>query len=277
MPFTAKVITTAEWGAKPPKSGTFPFRKTFPRYIVIHHTTNQNPPNDSSKGTLQGGIRLAKNIQSGHMNDNGWSDSGHNFLNTTGGIILEGRHGSLDAAKRGQCIQSAHAAQDQGKLANGNQSPGIENEGEFTIFPMIQKQWESLVELCVSLCDSCDISPQNIKGHRDFSNTQCPGDWLYGQLPRLRKDVANKLGQRITSEEMENESTSVTLRLGSSGPAVIKLQQQLLNKGFNPGAIDGDFGENTQTAVIAFQRASGFSAEGIDGIVGPQTRTALGL
>ena len=140
MPFTAKVITTAEWGAKPPKSGTFPFRKTFPRYVIVHHTTNSNPPDDSSQGTLQGGIRLAKNIQSGHMNDNGWSDSGHNFLNTTGGIILEGRHGSLDAAKRGQCIQSAHAAQDQGKLANGNQSPGIENEGEFTIFPMIQKQ-----------------------------------------------------------------------------------------------------------------------------------------
>ena len=277
MPFTAKVITTAEWGAKPPKSGTFHFRKTFPRYIVIHHTTNQNPPNDSSKGTLQGGIRLAKNIQSGHMNDNGWSDSGHNFLNTTGGIILEGRHGSLDAAKRGQCIQSAHAAQDPGKLANGNQSPGIENEGEFMIFPMIEKQWGSLVELCVSLCDSCNISPQNIKGHRDFSNTKCPGDWLYNQLPRLRKDVANKLGQRITSEEVENESSSATLRLGSSGPAVIKLQQQLLNKGFNQGAIDGDFGENTQAAVMAFQRSSRFSEEGIDGIVGPQTRTALGL
>ena len=144
-------------------------------------------------------------------------------------------------------------------------------------FPMVQKQWESLVELCASLCDSCEISPQNIKGHRDFSNTQCPGDWLYSQLPRLRKDVANKLGQRITSEEVENESPSVNLRLGSSGPAVIKLQQQLLRKGFNPGAIDGDFGENTQTAVINFQRSSGFSAEGIDGIVGTQTRAALGL
>jgi hypothetical protein len=274
MPFTAKVITTAEWGARPPKPGTFPFKRTVPRYVIVHHTDNPNPPNDSSKGTIEGGIRLAKSIQRSHMDVRGWSDSGHNFLNTTGGFILEGRHGSLNAVKKGECIQSAHAAQDPGKLANGNQSPGIENEGNFMTFQMVQKQWESLVELCASLCDSCDISPQNIKGHRDFSNTDCPGDWLYNQLPRLRKDVADKLGLRLTPEELENDSPAVTLRFGSTGPAVTRLQQRLRDRGFNPGAIDGDFGENTLAAVKAFQRSVGLPD---DGVVGPNTRAALGL
>lgn len=274
MPFTAKVVTAAEWGARPPKPGTFPFTRTIPRYVIVHHTNNPNPPDDTSKGTIEGALRLARNIQRFHMDDNDWSDSGHNFLNTTGGFILEGRHGSLDAVKKGFSIQSAHAAQDLGKLANGNQSPGIENEGIFMTFQMGQKQWQSLIELCVSLCDSCNISPTNIKGHRDFSATDCPGDLLYSQLPLLRKQVADQLGLQFMPEELENNSQFVNLKFGSTGPQVIKLQQRLRDKGFNPGAIDGSFGENTTVAVKAFQRSVGLKD---DGIVGMNTRNKLGL
>jgi hypothetical protein len=274
MPFTAKVITAAEWGARTPKAETFPFKRTVPRYVIVHHTDNENPPNDPSSRTIEGALRFARNIQKSHMDENKWSDSGHNFLNTTGGFILEGRRGSLDAVKQGFSIQSAHAAQDPGKLANGNQSPGIENEGNFMTFQMGQKQWESLVELCASLCDSCKVSPTNIRGHRDFSNTDCPGDWLYSQLPRLRKQVADKLGLQFAPEELENDSQVVNLKFGSTGRKVIELQQRLREKGFNPGAIDGDFGENTESAVKAFQRSVGLKD---DGIVGINTRTALGL
>lgn len=274
MPFTAKVITTAEWGARNAKSGAFHFDRTIPRYVIVHHTDNKNPPNNPSKSAIEGATQFARDIQKFHMDKNGWSDSGHNFLNTTGGFVLEGRHGSLDSVKQGFCIQSAHAAQDSGKLANGNQSPGIENEGNFMIFQMIPKQWESLVELCASLCDSCNISPTNIKGHRDFSNTDCPGDWLYNQLPQLRKAVAAKLGLQFTVDEMGNDSPNINLKRGSTGLRVIKLQQQLHDKGFNPGAIDGIFGENTEVAVEAFQRSVGLKD---DGIVGSKTHDALGL
>lgn len=263
MPFTAKVITTSEWGATP----AGPFNKTVPKFIVIHHTTNPNPPNDISKGTIEGGKQLARNIQNFHMKGNGWSDSGHNFLNTTGGILLEGRHGTLDAVKQGMCVQSAHARQDGNRLAGGNQSPGIENEGNFMTFQMGQKQWASLVELCVSLCDSCNIDPKNIRGHREFSNTDCPGDWLFSQLPRLRQEVAAKLGTTVQEDEP-------LLKLGSIGQKVIELQKKLADKGFSPGAIDGDFGDHTRGAVIAFQRSVGLDD---DGIVGTDTRRALGL
>jgi hypothetical protein len=74
------------------------------------------------------------------MDERGCSDTGHNFLNTTGGFVLEGRPGSLDAVKKGFCIQSAHEKQHPEKLANGNQSPGIENEGNFMTFQIGQKQ-----------------------------------------------------------------------------------------------------------------------------------------
>lgn len=65
-----------------------------------------------------------------------------------------------------------------------------------------------------------------------------------------------------------------TLRLGSTGASVTDLQRRLLSFGFNPGPIDGIFGSQTQSAVIAFQRSRGLVA---DGIVGVQTWTALGV
>ncbi|MEH2194727.1 MAG: N-acetylmuramoyl-L-alanine amidase [Nostoc sp.] len=263
MPFTAKVITTDEWGAESAGS----FKKTVPKFIVIHNTDNKNPPDDVSQGTVDGGKKLARQIQEDHIKRNRWNDSGHNFLNTTGGIILEGRHGTLNAVKQGMCVVSAHAKQDGNRLGGGNNSPGIENEGNFKTFKMQQKQWDSLVELCVSLCDSCNINPKNIRGHRDFSNTDCPGDWLYGELPRLRQEVADKLGTTLKEDEP-------LLQLDAIGQDVIELQQKLTDKGFSPGAIDGDFGENTRQAVIAFQRSVGLLD---DGIVGNDTRKALGL
>lgn len=189
----AKVIEADSWGAAPARGTITQTGK--PKYIVVHHTAHKadpNPPNDDSKGTETGAKKLAKAIQSAHFS-NTWIDSGHNFLNTTGGFLLEGRHGSLEAVIKGRSVRSAHAAQDPGKLAGGNESPGIENEGNFMTFQMGKKQWDSLVELCAAICKSCNIDPDNIRGHRDFSVTDCPGDWLYAQLPKLRNEVRAKL------------------------------------------------------------------------------------
>ncbi len=250
MPFTANVISAKEWGARPPKEWP---DETRPQYIVVHHTDTPNAPRDVSRGTLAGAKEFARSIQRTHMSEFGWNDSGHNFLNTTGGVLLEGRQGSLNAVKRGRCVRSAHAGN-----TKANESPGIENEGNFMTNQMNATQWKSLVELCVSLCSSCKINPDNIKGHRDFSPTDCPGNWLYSQLPRLRQEVRKRL----------DPSTDDYLREGSTGPKVTELQQLLKAKGFNPGPIDGVFGAGTIKAVISFQKFNGLEA---DGVVGPQT------
>lgn len=64
----------------------------------------------------------------------------------------------------------------------------------------------------------------------------------------------------------------VKLRSGDSGSGVEAVQQALAKLGYDPGAIDGDYGPATQAAVVAFQTAEGLSA---DGIVGPDTLNAL--
>ena len=64
------------------------------------------------------------------------------------------------------------------------------------------------------------------------------------------------------------------LQLNSSGPDVQALQQALKTHGFDPGAIDGQFGNGTEAALIAFQKSEGLLA---DGAAGPRTQAALGL
>ncbi len=63
-----------------------------------------------------------------------------------------------------------------------------------------------------------------------------------------------------------------TLRIGSSGEVVRRLQAALSRVGFDPGSQDGLFGPRTLAAVRAYQAARALI---VDGVVGPQTWTAL--
>jgi flagellum-specific peptidoglycan hydrolase FlgJ len=58
------------------------------------------------------------------------------------------------------------------------------------------------------------------------------------------------------------------VQIGSTGAAVTKLQQLLNKDGFNTYGVDGNFGPNTQSAVMAYQFSRGLS---VDGVVGPAT------
>jgi len=58
------------------------------------------------------------------------------------------------------------------------------------------------------------------------------------------------------------------LKQGSKGADVLELQGLLLQHGYNPNGLDGIFGPGTRTAVTRFQVQSGIRA---DGIVGAQT------
>jgi 3D (Asp-Asp-Asp) domain-containing protein len=64
------------------------------------------------------------------------------------------------------------------------------------------------------------------------------------------------------------------LSWGSRGTEVVQVQQALNNRGYWCGEADGIFGSKTYSAVIRFQKDAGI---GVDGIVGPITRQALGL
>lgn len=72
----------------------------------------------------------------------------------------------------------------------------------------------------------------------------------------------------------KDESVYVTSKYGSTGDEVRRIQQKLSDLGYNVGSVDGVYGQKTQSAVKAFQRNVGLTA---DGIAGPATLLYLGL
>lgn len=66
--------------------------------------------------------------------------------------------------------------------------------------------------------------------------------------------------------------TTQKLRAGAKGTQVTALQNRLTELGYWTGTTDGRFGDTTQQAVYALQKAAGLTR---DGVVGPQTQKAL--
>ncbi len=67
-------------------------------------------------------------------------------------------------------------------------------------------------------------------------------------------------------------ATYTTLKQGSNGEAVKKLQKRLIELGYLSGSTDGDYGRATTDAVKAFQKQAGLTA---DGIAGASTQKAV--
>lgn len=69
-----------------------------------------------------------------------------------------------------------------------------------------------------------------------------------------------------------SDTAFVTLKQGSTGPAVSELQQRLKTLGLYSGSIDGVFGSATKASVIKFQQNN---AVAVDGVVGEETESAI--
>lgn len=88
------------------------------------------------------------------------------------------------------------------------------------------------------------------------------------------KTTVSKIKQNVSihpTTKIEDKITR-TLRYGVIGYDVKWLQEQLTDKGYSCGSIDGIFGNKTQTAVKQFQKDNNLV---VDGIVGKQTIAAL--
>ena len=79
-------------------------------------------------------------------------------------------------------------------------------------------------------------------------------------------------GSSSSSSSSMTLNTSVTLMNGSSSDEVLKLQKMLTKLGYYSGNQTGNFGDKTEEAVVAFQKAMGLTA---DGIAGKNTLAAI--
>lgn len=70
-----------------------------------------------------------------------------------------------------------------------------------------------------------------------------------------------------SSSSSSNTTTLLdsTLRVGSNGDKVVKLQERLQELGYYTGTIDGDFGSGTEEAFKLFQKTAGLYVDGLAG------------
>ncbi len=81
--------------------------------------------------------------------------------------------------------------------------------------------------------------------------------------------LTNLLGSADVDMDKPGETA---MTKGSSGPAVLAVQQRLKALGYYAGALDGKFGNGTLSAVKTFQSLNGLR---VDGKVGPKTEARL--
>jgi hypothetical protein len=106
-----------------------------------------------------------------------------------------------------------------------------------------------------------------VRFHCENSTKTCPGSGI--PKANFMEEVR---GTDTAPAGGGGRAPTTTLRKGDKGEAVKQLQTNLQKLGYSPGVIDGVYGELTEEAVIALQRAAGITA---DGIAGPATMAAI--
>lgn len=178
------IIPCDEWGAAHPTQPITPAGR--PDKIIFHHTAGHHPELDHKPTeSREEAMAYARSIQHDHMHRSPpFIDSGHNFLVTRSGHVLEGRHGSRDAINAGKMVVSAHCV-------GQNSQPGIEHEhiGNERMTP---KQRRASVLLITHICRETGIDPHEIHPHNEFNPTDCPGV-LRDELAEIRTEAAHEL------------------------------------------------------------------------------------
>jgi N-acetylmuramoyl-L-alanine amidase len=196
--FTTRTNWGCPWGQT---SGPNTLTPTTPTHLIVHHSFS--PGNDVTDWAA-----AVRGIWSFHVNSNGWSDVGYNWLIDPNGVIYQGRAwvGENDNT------QGAHFCGFNG------QTMGVCMLGNFNDVSPSPAALSSLVRLLAYRTSANSLNPRgvsfhansmrslnHISGHRDGCATDCPGNALYPQLPALRNRVFALLNPPV----IEKASVSV--------------------------------------------------------------------
>ena len=157
------IHSRSEWGARRPRCGS---GSQTPTRATIHHTVT--PTNDS----LSVPARL-RQIQSFHMFTRGWCDIGYNYLVSRDGRIWTGR---------GARTIGAHVAN------NNTGNVGVSFIGTYISTAPTETQMCNVARLLRRTHENFGglaLNRTDVKGHRQFGGTSCPGDALYARIDKI--------------------------------------------------------------------------------------------
>ena len=160
------VHARAEWKAVAPTQPWSP--DPLPWRVTLHHSDGKHTK------TLVESEAEARFIQDFHIHGRGWIDIAYHFLVDAQGNILEGRpEGVLGAHTRGNNEGNI------GIVLLGTYHPPVNNVPT-------KAQLDAVAALGRYLVARYGIDPKSLKGHRDYKQTDCPGNIAYSKLDALR-------------------------------------------------------------------------------------------
>lgn len=148
----------SEWKALDPK----PFKSHVPTRITIHHEGEYLDPNENAAE------KIKKTQVWGMGKDRNWADIPYHFMIDLKGIIYEGRNVYTAGETNTTYDPTGHLL--------------ITCLGNFEEQEITEAQLKSLVDILAYSCVKYQISPDTIKGHKDYAETLCPGKNLYKYL-----------------------------------------------------------------------------------------------
>lgn len=195
-PSVSRAVWGAQWGLADDK-----IYKGSPSYsavthLIVHHSASNN--------TSTNWAAVVASYFDTHVNTNGWSDLGYNWLIAPDGTLFVGRGG-------GNNVIGAHMC------GYNTNTMGVCLIGDFTSVEPTQKALDKLQQLLAWKASESGIEPlsfsdirshsgtmNNISGHKDGcapAYTECPGNKLYPKLPTVRQNVKNIIASCVTSND----------------------------------------------------------------------------
>jgi hypothetical protein len=174
LPEKPSILSRREWNALEPRGE---MKKLEPHYITIHHTASnqkKETPLQEKMRDLQRFSREEAQLSTGKLKV-AWPDIPYHYYIDFSGRIAEGREMQYIGDTNTDYDPAGHIL--------------VVLEGNFELENPTAGQLESLYKLTARLAAEWHIQPSNIKGHKDYTETQCPGKNLEPEIEKLQEYI----------------------------------------------------------------------------------------
>ncbi len=152
------IISRDVWGSQPVTDGA---TRHILKYITIHHggvyvSENEDP------------YTYLRNLQAWSRTEKKWTDIPYHYLIDLNGLVYEGRPVEYPGDTNTDYDPTGHLL--------------ISVIGNYEVQEFTGEQYNALVKMLAYFCERFKIKPSLIKGHRDYTETACPGKNIYIHL-----------------------------------------------------------------------------------------------